>query len=106
MLDDAEGAQSSRAPHKHPVTIAMSFTQLIDEPESKKLAAQSDLDSAKALCEFPLLLYAWFTFGSIMYLLEPCICTVLLHPPHHVSQSIINPKPLHCTLYSLPISLC
>uniref|UniRef100_A0A665UK94 KH-type splicing regulatory protein n=1 Tax=Echeneis naucrates TaxID=173247 RepID=A0A665UK94_ECHNA len=28
-----------------------------DEPESKKLAAQSDLDSAKALCEFILLSY-------------------------------------------------
>lgn len=28
------------------------LSHLPDEPESKKLAAQCDLDSAKALCEF------------------------------------------------------
>lgn len=33
------------------------FLHLTDEPESKKLAAQSDLDSAKALCESILLSY-------------------------------------------------
>lgn len=37
------------------------FPHLTDEPESKKLAAQADLDSAKALCEFIPLFYTLFT---------------------------------------------
>lgn len=77
MLDDAEGAQSSQALNKQSGTVAMSFSNLIDEPESKKLAAQSDLDSAKALCEFPLLLYALFTFGTIMLYTANPACVYL-----------------------------
>lgn len=38
--------------------LHLSFPPLTDEPETKKLAAQSDLESAKALCEFILLLHA------------------------------------------------
>lgn len=39
--------------HTHKLQhISLLFPYVTDEPDSKKLAAQSDLDSAKALCEF------------------------------------------------------
>lgn len=53
-----EGIQSSQVP----IILSMSFFRLADEPESKKLVAQSGLDSVKALLEFILLIYTPFTF--------------------------------------------
>uniref|UniRef100_A0A3Q1JRJ3 K Homology domain-containing protein n=1 Tax=Anabas testudineus TaxID=64144 RepID=A0A3Q1JRJ3_ANATE len=51
--DAAPPVNNNTASDAFPFTPQKRQLEDADEPESKKLAAQSDLDSAKALCEFP-----------------------------------------------------
>lgn len=63
------------------------FPVVPDEPESKKLAAQSDLDSSTALCEFhPAILW--------LFLYAFCVCNTLL--------AMFN---IALQLYSVPVSV-
>jgi len=79
---DAEGILSAvlkDTSHSHNCSSSfLFFPHLTDEPESKKLAGESDLDSANALCEFiPLLFALWFclSFGTTVAL-SVCVSLV------------------------------
>lgn len=110
----------------HMQSSSLSFAHLTDEPESKKLAAQSDLDSATALCEFhPIMLWSVYfllrdvynpqlTFPVVQYScfsslpFYPCLSTLPVLCLCHIliSQSISNPNPLPCSVFSLSLSFC
>ena len=83
-------------------SLTWQFPHLTDEPESKKLAAQSDLESAKALCEFISFSFALLTVCFLAFMTHRWQCCQSMVHLLSVSQcppSVIQNLPL--SLFSL-----